>query len=265
MITITVENLTVSCDGNRVVRDLNLSISEGSWVALIGPNGAGKTTVLRAIAGLVDFDGDVTIGSTEVSRAPRRALAQLIAFVPQRPFMPSGTIVTDYVLMGRNPYISYFSTESRADVDAVTQVLKRLELLPFAGRDVSSLSGGEAQRVVLARALAQRAAILLLDEPTSELDVGHQQQVLELVDELRLEIGLTVLSTMHDLTLAGQYSHNFVLLDKGRAVASGSADEVLRGDLIQRYYGASVEVLSNSSGLVVVPTRPSRQGVCLER
>ena len=137
--------------------------------------------------------------------------------------------------------------------------------MPFARRDVSSLSGGEAQRVVLARALAQHAPVLLLDEPTSDLDVGHQQQVLELVDELRVEAGLTVLSTMHDLTLAGQYSQEFLLLDQGRAVACGRADEVLRGDLIQRYYGASVEVLSNSSGLVVVPTRPSRQEVSLER
>jgi len=265
MIPIAVGNLTVSYDGNRVVQDLDLSIPEGSWVTLIGPNGAGKTTVLRAIAGLVDFDGDVMVGSTAVGTAPRRTLAQLVAYVPQRPFMPRGATVTDYVLMGRNPYIAYLSTETRTDVDAVTEVLERLELLPFARRDASSLSGGEAQRVVLARALAQHAPVLLLDEPTSDLDVGHQQQVLELVDELRAEAGLTVLSTMHDLTLAGQYSQNFVLLDQGRAVACGRADEVLRGDLIQRYYGASVEVLSNSSGLVVVPTRPSRQEVSLER
>jgi iron complex transport system ATP-binding protein len=106
---------------------------------------------------------------------------------------------------------------------------------------------------------------LLLDEPTSELDVGHQQQVLELVDQLRTDPGLTVLSTMHDLTLAGQYSQEFVLVDRGRAVARGPAHEVLRADLIQRHYGASVEVVANASGLVVIPTRPQLQEVLVER
>ena len=127
------------------------------------------------------------------------------------------------------------------------------------------MSGGEAQRAVLGRALAQEAPLLLLDEPTSELDVGHQQQVLELIDRLRRATGMTVVSTMHDLTLAGQYSQEFVMIDRGRAVARGPGEEVLRADLIQRHYGASVEVLTNGSGLVVIPRRPSREEVPLER
>jgi cobalamin transport system ATP-binding protein len=177
--------------------------------------------------------------------------------------IPAGATVTDYVLMGRNPYIRYLSTESRADLDAVADVLERLDLHEFAAREVALLSGGEIQRAVLARALAQQASVLLLDEPTSALDVGHQQQVLELVDKLRLEEGLTVVSTMHDLTLAGQYSEEFVMLDGGRAVARGPASEVLREDLIERYYGASVEVLSNESGVLVVPTRRAGKRVPL--
>jgi iron complex transport system ATP-binding protein len=259
MIPITTSALTVSYNGKRVVENLDLIVAAGSWLALIGPNGAGKTTVLRSVAGLVAFDGEAHIGSLAVKNAARRTLARTIAYVPQRPFLPVGATVTDYVLMGRNPYIGYFSTEGREDLVAVREVLGRLELVAFADRDVASLSGGEAQRVVLARALAQQAPVLLLDEPTSELDVGHQQQVLELVDRLRVEVGLTVLSTMHDLTLAGQYAGDLVLLDRGRAVARGSADEVLRADLIHRHYGASVEVRSNPSGVIVVPTRPRRQ------
>jgi iron complex transport system ATP-binding protein len=258
VIPIEVEGLSVSYDGRAVVRNLSLAVPDRSWVALIGPNGAGKTTVLRAMAGLVEFDGDITIGSVAVREATRKRLAQLVAFVPQRPFLPSGVTVTDYVLMGRNPYIGYFSTESRSDIIVVSEVIERLELQSLVHRDVTSLSGGEAQRAVLARALAQRAPVLLLDEPTSELDVGHQQQVLELVDEIRVDVGLTVVSTMHDLTLAGQYAREFVLLDGGRAVARGSGEQVLREDLIRRHYGASVEVTSNSSGIVVVPTRAGR-------
>ncbi len=265
MIPITVSGLSVCYDRTPVVEDFDLSVSPGSWVTLIGPNGAGKTTVLRSIAGLASFDGSVHVGSLAVRGATRRSLARAVSYVPQRPSLPVGATVTDYVLMGRNPYIGYFSAEKGEDLAAVADVLDRLELVTFAARDVSSLSGGEAQRVVLARALAQQAPVLLLDEPTSELDVGHQQQVLELVDRLRLEAGLTVLSTMHDLTLAGQYAAEFVLLERGRAVARGSAEEVLRTELIQRYYGASVEVLAKSSGVVVVPTRPQRQEVSLDR
>lgn len=253
---VEVAGLTVEYDGTAVVDGLDLEVPAGSWVALIGANGAGKTTVLRAVAGLVAFRGRIRVGSTDVRRASRRALAQTIAYVPQRPLLPDGTTVTDYVLMGRNPHIRYLATETRRDLDAVADALDRLDLGGFAQRDVAGLSGGEAQRVVLARALAQAAPVLLLDEPTSELDVGHQQQVLELVDRLRREVGLTVLSTMHDLTLAGQYASRFVLLDRGRGVASGTADEVLRAELIARYYGASVEVVANGAGVVVVPTRP---------
>ena len=255
MTSISVSGLTVAYGSKKVVDAVDLEVSAGSWVALIGANGAGKTTVLRAVAGLVAFDGSVRVGDVDVAAAPRRALARAMAYVPQRPLLPEGSTVTDYVLMGRNPHIRYLATESRRDLDAVAEALERLDLERFARRDVSHLSGGEAQRVVLARALAQAAPVVLLDEPTSELDIGHQQQVLEVVDRLRTEAGLTVLSTMHDLTLAGQYASSFVLLDSGRSVARGSAEEVLKAELINRYYGASVEVLPGGGGVVVVPTR----------
>lgn len=255
MTSIEVRGLTVSYGSKTVVDSLDLEVAPGSWVALIGANGAGKTTVLRAVAGLVGFDGEIRVGDLDVSTAPRRALARSIAYVPQRPLLPEGATVTDYVLMGRNPHIRYLANESRSDVEAVAEALERLDLAELADRDVAQVSGGEAQRVVLARALAQAAPALLLDEPTSELDIGHQQQVLELVDRLRTEAGLTILSTMHDLTLAGQYASRFVLLERGRGVASGSAEEVLRADLISRYYGASVDVLVNGRGVVVVPRR----------
>ena len=259
MIPISIRDLSVAYNGKRVVHDLSLDVDDGSWLALIGPNGAGKTTVLRAVAGLIDFGGAISLGQDAVGTTARRKVARLVAYVPQQPFIPRTTTVTDYVLMGRTPYIPYFGTESRSDLDVVEEVLERLELTDLASRTLGSLSGGEVQRAVLGRALAQQAPILLLDEPTSALDVGHQQQVLELVDRLRRDAGLTVISTMHDLTLAGQYSDQLLLVAEGRSVARGIAGEVLREDLIRRHYGASVKVISDESGMFVIPTR-SRSG-----
>src|SRR5206468_2498861 len=141
--------------------------------------------------------------------------------------VPVGMSVLDYVLLGRTPYIAPLGRESRADLDAVQAVLERLDLTGFAARPLERLSGGERQRVILARALAQGATLLLLDEPTTALDIGHQQEVLELVDELRRDRGLTVLASMHDLSVAGEYADRLVLLSRGRVVAAGTPREVL--------------------------------------
>ena len=261
MIPVTIERLAVAYNGTRVVDGLSIAIGGGEWTTVIGPNGAGKTTVLRAIAGLVDYSGEIRLGDRDVHEIGRRSLAQTVAYVPQRPYIPVSMSVTDYALMGRTPYISYLGVEGRGDLAAVAEVLERLELGPFADRALGSLSGGEVQRAVLARALAQQTEILLLDEPTSALDVGYQQQVLELVDSLRREDRLTVVSTMHDLTLAGQFADSLLLLDSGRAVVCGPPPEVLHEDTIRRHYGASVRVISEpGGGLVVVPTRLGRGG-----
>jgi iron complex transport system ATP-binding protein len=160
--------------------------------------------------------------------------------------------VADYVLLGRTPYIAYLGTEGRHDLEVSARVIDRLQLSAFKERPLGSLSGGEVQRVLLARALAQEAPVLLLDEPTAALDVGHQQHVLELVDELRHEHYLTVLSAMHDLTLAGQFADELLLLDAGRAVAAGPAREVLTEATIRRHYGASVRILEEPDGGVAV-------------
>jgi iron complex transport system ATP-binding protein len=156
--------------------------------------------------------------------------------------------VAEYVLLGRTPHIGYFANESRADREAADRALTRLDLVRFAGRRLATLSGGERQRAVLARALAQEPSVLLLDEPTAALDVGRQQQALELVDSLRRDAGLTVLSAMHDLTLAGLYG--------GRVVASGTARAVLTPELIAAHYGAEVRVIDgNGAGIAVLPFR----------
>jgi iron complex transport system ATP-binding protein len=253
---VDLSHVSIAYDGTPVVRDLTARVAEGGWMGLIGPNGAGKTTLLRAVAGLVPHDGRISLGAAEVSAMGRRALSRTVAYVPQRPLIPEGTLVSDYVLLGRTPHVSYLGTEGRTDRRIVAEVLERMELIELAARPLGSLSGGEVQRAVLGRALAQQAPVLLLDEPTAALDVGHQQQVLELIDRLRTENRLTVVSAMHDLTLAGQFAERLILLSAGRAAAEGRAEDVLTEDLIREHYGASVRVLDDGrGGIVVVPSR----------
>lgn len=260
MTTVSTHRLAVSYGDGPVVSDLDLEVPAGAWVCLIGPNGAGKSSALRAIAGLVPSDGDVLIDGNPLRGLSRRAVARALAFVPQNPLIPLGMTVEAYVTMGRSPYISYLGTESAADVAVVNEVLEQLALVDLAERALGSLSGGELQRTILARALAQRASVLLLDEPTTALDVGKQQQVLELVDELRAVARLTVISAMHDLTLAGHFADTLVMLAGGRAVATGSPRVVLTADAIERHYGASVRIVEDPSGVSVIPTRNGARG-----
>jgi iron complex transport system ATP-binding protein len=256
---IELRGVSVALDGRPVLHDLTLSVPSGARLGLIGPNGSGKTTLLRAVAGLVRHQGEIRIGGAAPAALTRRELARRIAVVPQNPVVPPGATVGDYVLMGRTPYIPYLGTESRRDLNIVAAVLDQLDLAALAGRRLDSLSGGERQRAVLARALAQQAPVLLLDEPTTGLDVGHQQQVLELVDELGGALDLTVVSAMHDLTLAGQFADQLVLLDGGRVAAAGPARTVLTEGVISRHYHASVRVLEDpDGGVVVIPVRPAR-------
>jgi len=254
---VTLSGLSVTIDGHEILRPTDLTVESGEWVTVIGPNGAGKSTLLRAVGGLVRYAGAMTLFDRPAAGLKRRDRARLLATVPQTPAVPPGMAVLDYVLLGRTPYIPPLGRESPADLAAVEAVLARLDLAGFAGRRLESLSGGERQRVFLARALAQGATLLLLDEPTTALDIGHQQDVLELVDQLRRDRGLTVLSTMHDLSIAGEYADRMVLLAQGRVVATGPPRAVLTEALLGEHYRARVRVLDGAQGPLVVPIRPS--------
>jgi iron complex transport system ATP-binding protein len=258
MTAIEVRNLSVTLGGRMILRDVSLAVAPGEWVGLIGPNGAGKTTLLRAIATLVPRSGAVLFDGRDAGVLRPRDRARCVAIVAQRPLLPDAMSVAEYVLLGRSPYVSYFGTETRTDVEAVASALERLGIEGFADRPLGTLSGGEQQRAVLARAIAQNAPTLLLDEGTSALDVGAQQQVLELVSELRSSEKLTVLSAMHDLTLAGQFTDRVALLSAGEIVARGSPEEVIREDLVRAHYGAEVRVTHGPDGIVVSPVRSRR-------
>jgi cobalamin transport system ATP-binding protein len=252
---IVLDGVSVRLGGVRVLDGVSATVADGEWVGVIGPNGAGKTTLLRAVAGLAPHAGTIAVGGRAVSSLRRRDLSRLVALVPQDPLMPREMTVGEYVLLGRTPYVPYLGTESRSDVEAVERALERLDLRGLKARRLGTLSGGERQRAVLARALAQDTPVLLLDEPTSALDVGRQQQALELVDGLRGDRRLTILSAMHDLTLAAQFAERLLLLDRGVVVADGPPREVVTEARVAEHYGATVRVIDDEAGLAVVPTR----------
>ena len=256
MSALALDRVSVALGGRPVIKDVSLSVRSGQWAALVGPNGSGKTTVLRAIAGFVRHRGRVVVVGVDSARLRRRERARLVAVVPQLPTTPADMTVREYVLLGRTPYVGYFGGSGRADRVAADRAIERLDLCALAARRLGWLSGGERQRAVLARALAQEARILLLDEPTSALDLARQQQVLELVDELRREEGLAVLAAMHDLTAVSLYAEAVHLLGGGRLAASGAPREVLRAEVLTASYGASVRVLQDGADLVVVAARP---------
>ena len=254
-------DVTVALDRTPVINSVSCAVSGGGWLALIGPNGAGKSTLIRAMAGLVAYGGTVTLDAVDTRAMKAKERARMLAYVPQEPTLPPALTVEQYVLLGRTPHLGYLATPGRHDRERVRSAMARLDVTKFAQRRLARLSGGERQRAVLARALAGDPKVLLLDEPTSMLDVGHEQQVLELVDELRKDAGLTVVSTLHDLTVAGQYADTLVMLDGGEVVAAGSPQTVLTAALIESVYAAKVNVIAGRDGHpVVAPVRrPSQE------
>jgi iron complex transport system ATP-binding protein len=252
---VVLDALSVELGSVRVLDGVCARVSPGEWVALIGPNGAGKSTLLRASAGLLPYDGSATLDGDEVSSLPRREVARRLAFVPQAPLLPPGMRVDEYVLLGRTAHLGPFGGESPRDLEIAGRALARLDLGPLARRRLQTLSGGEQQRAVLCRALAQEAPLLLLDEPTTSLDIGRQQQALELVTTLRKHGELTVLCAMHDITLAAQYADRLIVLSRGRVVAAGPPAEIASAELISEHYGATVRVVGEGETLAVIPVR----------
>mgnify|MGYP006185286985 FL=1 len=255
MTSLAFVDVSVKYGSSVAVQGFTDTVRPGEWLCLIGPNGAGKSSLLRSAAGLVKHEGGILVDGSPLHLRTSRRRAALVAHVPQSPSMPEDMTAAEYVLLGRNPYVGYFGNESKHDRMMVARVIERLDLEEFAERRLGTLSGGERQRLVIARALAQEAPIMLLDEPTSALDIGHQQQALELVDSLRREHGFTVVSAMHDLTLAGLYSDRLALLHQGHCVATGPAEQVLKAETLSEFYGVSVTVHHEPDGTVVVVPR----------
>ena len=255
MTQLKVSNLHVELGGKVIVKDISIEVSLGQWVCIIGPNGAGKSSLLKALAGITPSTGDLFIDEVNLRELSHRDRACWVAYVAQDPVMPAGMRVFDYVLLGRTAHLKMLATESPKDLEIAHYVINELDLTEFIDRDVVTLSCGERQRVAIARALTQASPIVLLDEPTTALDVGYQQEVLELIDRLRKEQKIAVISTMHDLTVSGLYPDSLLLLAHGEVVASGTATQVLTAENIAKHYGATVRVIADESGPVVIPER----------
>jgi iron complex transport system ATP-binding protein len=248
------DDVTVEVAGRALLSSLSLTIPAGSWCTVIGPNGAGKSTLVRAAMGLRTLQrGRVLIGGVNVGLATERTRAGLAAYVPQSPVMPQGMRVGDYVLLARTAAQGALRAPTRVDRQLALSTIERLGLEAMIDRDVATLSGGEQQRVVVARALAQHTTVLVVDEPTTGLDVRHQSDILDLLKKEVDECGLTVLATLHDLTLAGLYADTLVLLDGGRVRREGAPREVLRDPALGEAYGADLRVIDVDGIDVVLP------------
>ncbi|MBA2712791.1 MAG: ABC transporter ATP-binding protein [Rubrobacteraceae bacterium] len=234
-----VENVVWGAEGQKILRGVSLEVGPGEVVGLIGPNGSGKTSLLRCVYKVLKPQaGLISLGEEDVLRTSVRRMARRTAVVPQETPGEFDFTVREIVAMGRSPHKGLFERETAGDLEIVEDSLARVGMLPFAGRQFRTLSGGEKQKILVARALAQRAKLLVLDEPTTHLDVGHQLEVLELVKNLRV----STLAALHDLNLAALFCDRLHVLHGGEIFASGSPEEVLTPRLIREVYGVASEV-----------------------
>ncbi len=245
-VAVSFRSIAVRRGKRQVLHDVSFDVAPGEWLMVIGPNGAGKSTLLASAAGVAAHSGHIEIGG----EAPN---ARTVALVPQNPVLPEGMTVAEYVLLGRTAHLGWLGVESAEDRAIAGDVLGQLDLDGFSDRSVTTLSGGETQRVVLARALAQDTPVLLLDEPTSALDVGHQVALTQRIEELRSRRPVTIVSAVHDLSLAGRVAERVVLLADGRVAAHGAPREVLRADLLSEVYRTPLVVREVEGELVVLP------------
>lgn len=245
---ITVKNLSFSYK-EPVLNDLNFEAKEGEVIFILGPNGSGKTTLLRCIAGILKPKGAVLIENMSLNDFSRKELAKRIAYVPQRGDTGFLTVF-DVILLGRKPYMGF--GPSYEDYRIVKEVISLLNLERLAFRRINELSGGELQKVMIARALAQKPRILLLDEPTNNLDVKNQIEILSLIRKIARESNISVISTMHDLNLASIYADRILMIKNGKIFASGGI-EILNRENIKAVYGIDVEVIRMNGKVVILP------------
>ncbi|RPH61219.1 MAG: heme ABC transporter ATP-binding protein [Chloroflexi bacterium] len=239
-----IQNLTVHYGQRRALNNVSLNVQKGELMALLGPNGSGKSTLIRALSGVQR----ATSGSLSLFGHPLNGLtpterARLMAVVPQALTMPPAFTVWETVLLGRTPYLNFLGQISARDEDIARRALEKADALHLADRLVGELSGGEQQRVLLARALAQATPVLLLDEPTTHLDLQHQLCLLELVRHLAHDENLTVLVALHDLNLAARYADRVALIVRGELKATGTPKQVLSPELISQVYQVPVQVI----------------------
>jgi len=250
------EGVSLGYDGRRVIEGLDLVIPPGRITAIVGPNACGKSTLLRGLARLHPLEaGRVLLGGRDVSRIPRRDVARRIGVLPQSSLAPDGVRVADLVARGRYPHQGWFGRHSSDDDAVVAEALTATGIADLAERPIEELSGGQRQRVWIAMVLAQQTDLVLLDEPTTFLDVTHQLELLDLLTVLNRERGTTVVMVLHELNLAARYADHLVVMSAGRIVAEGDPGSVLTAGTVRDSFGLDAHVILDpvSGGPLVVP------------
>jgi iron complex transport system ATP-binding protein len=256
---LTARELTLAYEDRTVVHELDLTVPDGRVTVIVGPNACGKSTTLRALGRLLrPRGGAVLLDGTELARIPTKRIARSIGLLPQSPVAPEAITVADLVSRGRQPHQAWWKQWSDEDERAVTDAMERTDVLALADRSVDELSGGQRQRVWIAMALAQETDLLLLDEPTTFLDIAHQVEVLDLVRQLNQERGRTVVAVLHDLNQAARYADHLVAMKEGRIVAEGRPADVVTAELVQEVFGLTSVVVPDpvTGSPLVVPGAP---------
>jgi iron complex transport system ATP-binding protein len=242
-LTLTVQHLDAAYGARQVLFDINLAVHPGEVAALIGPNGAGKSTLIRAISGIIPIQtGSVMINGFNMLKMQPQDRAKLLAVIPQARNLPQAFTVREVVKMGRTPFISWLGNLTKNDEDLVESAMERTSTLELAERPIGELSGGEQQRVLIARAIAQQPKVMLLDEPTTHLDVSYQLGLMELIARLASEDHIAILMAIHDLNLVARFADKVFLLVAGTMQAAGLPDAVLKVDTLSSAYQIPMSV-----------------------
>ena len=259
MVNITIKSLTFGYNGSMILDNLNLVVEDSEVLGLVGPNGSGKTTLIKCMDKILKPKGSILIDGRDIDTVSRTELAKRLGYVPQSSSTPLATTVFDTVLMGRRPHISWRVSDS--DLDKVADILELLHLEYLAMRDFSQLSGGQKQKVLIARALAQEPEVLLLDEPTSSLDMKHQLEVMETISSLVKEKKISAVMALHDLNLASMFVDKLAILKGGKIYAAGEPIDLLNAKNIRDVYGVEAVVMNNLDRPYIVPLRSLNEGV----
>ena len=253
---IKIDNVTLSYDKKIVLKDLSLDLKEKSFIGIIGKNGAGKSTLLKSVVGLLKpINGNIFINNEDIYRMKKNMLAKKISFMPQTMQFDFSFNVEDFIMFGRYPYMNMLKLATKDDFKIVEDIMSFTQTTEFANRNINELSGGEKQKVLLAQTLVQQTDIIALDEPTSHLDIGSQATIFKLLKMLNEKYNKTIITTVHDLNLAGEFCSDIVFIDNKKVINFGSAEKVLNYKDIEKIYNVNVVVKTNpvSNKPIVIP------------
>lgn len=250
-----VSNVKFGYNSTPVLDDISFELNSSEIIGIVGPNGAGKSTLIRCIDNILKpLQGSILLDGADINAMTRMEIAKSMGYVPQTTHRVFPATIFDTVLMGRRPHLGWKSSDQ--DIDIVLEILELLGIMEFAMRDFNEISGGQQQKVLIARALAQDADILLLDEPTSNLDIRHQLEVMNIMKDIVHKKGISAVMAIHDLNLASRYTDRILMMNGGRIFAAGDPESVLTNKNIKRAYGVEALVKSDGDKPYIIPVRP---------